>query len=135
MAWPWQALFAIVVMLPKPGGWQAAGERPITLMTMIYRIWSQARKCHSQEWCSTRAGHWDDAVRGSSPLRCVLRRLIDDEAAVALGDFTAGIYWDVEKFYDSISLRLLFERAADLHFPPVALAMWVGLHRHEGNCS
>ena len=123
VSWPWQAFLALVVMLPKPGGWKEAGERPITLMTMLYRIWSHIRKTCAQEWCDARAGAWDDAVRRGSPLRCVLRRIIDDEAATALGDATAGIYWDVEKFYDSISLVLLFQRAADLGFPEVLLAM------------
>ena len=58
---------------------EVKGERPISLLTMLYRIWSRTRKSFATEWCDAKAGFWDDAVRGSSPLQAALRRLVADE--------------------------------------------------------
>ena len=45
---------------------------------------------------------WEDAVRGSSALQAGLRRRLLDECAVALGQDTASIFWDLAKFCDTI---------------------------------
>ena len=52
---------------------------------------------------------WEDAIKGSSALRAGLYRRLQDECACALGQDTAAIYWDVEKFYDSISWAKLLK--------------------------
>ena len=75
VAWPWQVYITLVCLLAK----EVKGERPISLLTMLYRIWSRTRKAFATEWCDAKAGFWDDAVRGSSPLQAALRRLVADE--------------------------------------------------------
>ena len=45
---------------------------------------------------------WEDAVKGSSALKAGLDRRLMDEVAVLQGKETAAVYWDIEKFYDSI---------------------------------
>ena len=65
----------LVCLLAK----KVQGERPIPLLTMPYRIWSRTRKHFEAEWCDTKAGFWNDAVRGSAPLQAALRRLVADE--------------------------------------------------------
>ena len=67
---------------------------------------------------------WDDAIKGSSALRAGLYRRLIDECTCALGLDTAAIYWDVEKFYDSVSWAKLFEWALDLLFPPNFYWSW-----------
>ena len=75
VAWPWQVYITLVCLLAK----EVKGERRISLLTMLYRIWSRTRKAFATEWCDAKAGFWDDAVRGSSPLQAALRRLVADE--------------------------------------------------------
>ena len=40
VAWPWQVYVTLVCLLAK----EVKGERPIPLLTMLYRIWSRTRK-------------------------------------------------------------------------------------------
>ena len=50
----------------------------------------------------------DDAVRGSSPLQSALRRLVADELTQHTENQEAcTVLFDVESFYDSISLSLV----------------------------
>eukprot|EP00974_Lingulodinium_polyedra_P095358 9240870-Lingulodinium_polyedra.AAC.1 len=49
-----------------------------------------------------RAGFWDACARGCGALRAAVLRNFGAEAAAAAGSCTAGIYWDVDKFFDSI---------------------------------
>ena len=65
---------------------------------------------------------WEDAIKGSSALRAGLYRRLMDECTCAQSMDTASIYWDVEKFYDSVAWAKLFDWALDLHFPPPAAA-------------
>ena len=60
----------LVCLLAK----EVKGERPISLLTMLDRICSRTRKQFAAEWCHAKAGFWDDAVNGSSPLQEALRR-------------------------------------------------------------
>ena len=58
--------------------------------------------------CDAKAGFWDDAVRGSSPLQAALRRLVADELTQHTDNQEAcTVLFDVESFCDSISLSLV----------------------------
>ena len=70
VAWHWQVYVTLVCLLAK----EVKGERPISMLTMLFRIWSRTRKAFATEWCDAKTGFWDDAVRGSSPLQAALRR-------------------------------------------------------------
>ena len=61
---------------------------------------------------------WEDAVKGSGALHAGLKRRLQDECAIALGQHTASIFWDLERFYDSIDWIRAIEWALDLGFPP-----------------
>ena len=61
---------------------------------------------------------WEDAIKGSIALLAGITRRLQDECAVALGQHTASIYWDLEKFYDSIDWCRAIEWALQLGFPP-----------------
>eukprot|EP00974_Lingulodinium_polyedra_P082376 7975585-Lingulodinium_polyedra.AAC.1 len=58
------------------------------------------------EWDQEHAGHWDACVRGCGALRAAVLRSFSAEAAVAAGFCTIGVYWDVDKFFDSIDPEL-----------------------------
>ena len=104
VAWSWQVCITLVCLLAK----EVRGERPISLLTMLYRNWSRTRKHFAAEWCDAKAGFWDDAVRGSSPLHAALRRLVADKLTQHTDNQEAcTVLFDVESFYDSMSLSLV----------------------------
>ena len=114
----------LICLLPKPNG----GDRPICLATLLYVIWSGIRSPGVKTWDAERAGHWDDAVRGSSALRAALKRRILDECAVLHGKCTAGIYWDVEKFYDNIDIVKLATLAQTYEYPIAVSSLDLQVH-------
>ena len=119
VAWPWQVHVTLVCLLAK----EVKGERPISLLTMLYRIWSRTRKAFATEWCDAKAGFWDDAVRGGSPLQAALRRLVADELTQHTDNQEAcTVLFDVECFYDSISLSLVARAGLKLAY---SLFCWV----------
>ncbi|CAK0892842.1 unnamed protein product, partial [Prorocentrum cordatum] len=120
-AWPWQFYLVLELLLGKKPG--IGGERPIGLMPMPYRIWSAARGPIIATWSKEAAGFWDTAVVGSSALRVAMHRLMRAEAAVQMGSHAAGIFYDAANFYDNIGLDQLIEKASDLNYPLLPLAM------------
>ena len=92
--WPTGILANIIVLMGKPKG----GSRPIALMPMLYRVWCRARRVHIDEWERQTVGGWDAAVKGSSALRASILSQMTDEAAIARGEDTLTILWDMEKF-------------------------------------
>jgi len=121
---PFLFLLNLIVMLPKPAG----GYRPIALLAYLYALWGKARRADVQAWDVQRAGHWDNAIAGSSALHAALRRRLLDEVALAHDEATATLLWDQEKFYDTLSWDLLVRFAIDLDYPPTLL--YIGLQVH-----
>ena len=68
-------------------------------------------------------GKWDTAIRGSSALRAAILSLFVDELASYNKMLVTRILWDMEKFYDTISIILLISRARGLGFPMLLLAL------------
>ena len=77
---PAQALLVYIGLIPKPAG----GERPIGLTAMLYRLALRLRKALVSEWDDKHAGFWDDAVKGSSPLRAAILRSLRVEVSTLL---------------------------------------------------
>ncbi|CAK0880231.1 unnamed protein product [Prorocentrum cordatum] len=125
-AWPWQFYLVLELLLGKKPG--IGGERPIGLMPMPYRIWSAARRPIIATWSKEAAGFWDTAVAGSSALRVAMHRLMRAEAAVQMGFHAAGIFYDAANFYDNLGLDQLIEKAGDLNYPLLPLAMAVQMY-------
>ena len=70
----------------------------------------------------------EDAVKGSSALKAGLDRRLMDEVAVLQGKETAAVYWDIEKFYDSIDWVRLVDWCLELFFPARLLEIAMSLH-------
>ena len=87
-----------ISLIPKPAG----GERPIGLTAMLYRLAMRLRKTMAATWEEKFAAFWDDAIRGSSPLRAAVLRSLRVEVSKILGFEAIGILWDISAFYDSI---------------------------------
>ena len=123
--WAPQLACIAIALLPKP---DPASDRPIALLPILCRLWSRCRKPYFTEWCVQHAGWWDTAVHGNSALQAALRRCIQDEAYRALGIVTAGVYWDLEKFYDDVAILALISRAVKLGYHPMPLALAMQLY-------
>ena len=122
--WPDHCLVNIIVLMGKPAG----GCRPIALMPMIYRLWTKCRRPYMRSWEILRKGPWDAAVRGSSALRAAVLTAFGDEMAHYTGQEVAKILWDMEKFYDSLDICKLIDRANYLGYPSKLIAMGMIMH-------
>ena len=74
------------------------------------------------------AAFWDDAIRGSSPLRAAALRYLRVEVSKILGFECIGILWDISAFFDSIDLAILIPRALDREFNPWLLSLALKVH-------
>ena len=110
---PVQGLVNAIALLPKPGG---LDERPITLVSFIYKLYTLVRKSFVTTWDDNNAGFWDDAVKGSSALRAALIRSFHNEIALALGLETATVYFDIDNCYDSIDVSKIIYNRVRLSF-------------------
>ena len=121
---PIQALMVYVGLMPKPAG----GERPIGLTAMLYRLIMRLKKVLLSEWDEKFAGFWDDAVKGSSPLRAAILRSLRVEVAKILGYEAIGLLWDISAFFDEVDIALLIPLALDRGFCPWLLGLAVKVH-------
>ena len=109
MDWPEQVLLNLAVFLGKPT--TPPTERSITITSGLYRLWCKLRRPVVAEWEVQTAGFWDKAVAGSSALQAALQRELRHEVGNELGICTGGVYWDIAKFYDTLSPSVVMQRA------------------------
>ena len=102
-----------ISLIPKPGG----GLRPIGVTQLLCAIFLKSQSGFLEGWEEEHMKFWEDAVKGSSALRAGLDRRLMDEVAVLQGKETAAVYWDIEKFYDSIDWVRLIDWCLELLFP------------------
>ena len=107
---PLQCLTNLMCLLPKPRG----GERPIVFQSLPHVLWSS---------CSA------DAMRreGCSALQLAIRRRPLQEVEVILGESTASVCWDLQKFCDSIDVRHLLRLSVPMGVAVVDLQVHLGL--------
>jgi hypothetical protein len=124
--WPEQVLCNLVVFIGKPT--PVPSERPISLTSGLYRLWCKLRKPLVEEWEGKACGFWDRAIAGSSALQAALARELRHEIAHHVGACTGGVYFDMAKFYDSLQVDIVLEKAASLGFPPLVLYLALMVH-------
>ena len=83
---------------------------------------------HVRAFDIAKAQHWDSAVRGASAQGPGLLRKLLDELAVLSGQKSAGVYYDVEKLYDSLDVVQLVKFSTSLDFPVLVVAMGLQIH-------
>ena len=92
---------------------------------MLYRLIMRLKKVLLSEWDEKFAGFWDDAVKGSSPLRAAILRSLRVEVAKILGYEAVGLLWDISAFFDEVDIALLIPLALDRGFCPWLLGLAV----------
>ena len=137
LIFPAQAMLVKVAMVPKPQG----GDRPISLLWMLYRLLCFCRKGEVTAWDEAAAGPWDSAVKGRSALDAVYSSEVSLEMAAFYDSSVVGAWVDAEKFYDGIDLALLMQDAMDLKYPSALLGLAMELClsprivTHKGSCA
>ena len=118
---PTQQQMHMVVMLPK----NAAKERPITLTSLLYRVWRRLRKPLLDEWQKQLPAdmNHDKARPGAHALYVALVRLLRQEVHRANGRHGVTCLVDMSTFYDTINLQQLQAEALKLNYPPLMLEM------------
>ncbi len=91
------------------------------------------------DWDEKVSGFWDDAVKGSSPLRAAILRSLRVEVAKILGYEAVGLLWDISSFFDEVDISLLIPLALSRGFCPWTLGLAVKVHLgprafKEGKC-
>ena len=111
----WQA--NLVVLIPK----SEQIERPIALVSTVYRLWCKMRADELRQW---QAGldvqmPWERARPGCQVLHIALKRLLQAEVMTANKRFVVSVLCDLSNFYDRISLSKLTERWQQVRYPEV----------------
>ena len=110
--------------LPK----QAKGHRGIALIDALYTALLAARRPMLAAWAAKHTAVWDDAVSGSTLLRAALCRNTLLEAATRLQLPCALALWDIEAFFDSLSVVDVVRIATRLKHNQLLLLLALQLH-------
>ena len=116
---PTQLTMSLVVMLAK----NEKVERPITLTSVLYRVWCRLRKPILDEWQRTLPPtmDYDRARPGANALHVALERLLRQETTKSLERHGVTVLLDMSTFYDTLDLQKLQQTAQELNYPPLAL--------------
>ena len=115
---PDAVIHALMPLIPKEeGGVPPLGQRPLTLLSFLYRLWAAARLSQLKPWLKA----WQDpavfsAGAGAGAMDAWYHTAVEIEAALIEGrDFSLGIA-DVVKAVDTVKLPVLraFMRAFGL---------------------
>ena len=125
VALPNHALVNLMSMLGKKAG----GSRCIAVGTTFCRLLMMALNPMARTWDSEVGSEFDSALTGKSPLMETIKRMILVEDAELRGHTAVLTMWDIEKFFDTIDLEVLFSQADKMAFPQIVLALGINLHR------
>jgi hypothetical protein len=124
-------------LLGKPDG----GERCVAKSPMLYRTWNRCRRSHIKAWEDSAAASFDMARAGSSASKAAATKAYYLETAHTNGKKAAALLWDLHKYFDSVSVQVLTDRAAKVGYPALDLAMGAQMHmaprvfQNQGHCS
>ena len=123
---PTQQQMHMVIMLPK----SSTKERPITLTSLLYRVWCRLRKPLLDQWQKQLPPTMDhDRARpGAQVLQVALERLLRQQFQRTNGRHGITCLMDMSTFYDTISLTRLQQEAQQLNYPPLLLEMATQLY-------
>ena len=122
---PAQVLTNIMATLPKKDG----GARTVAVAATLYRLLMQLDNDQMEVFEAREAFENDSAKAGASAVDAAENRALEAEIAQAEGKFTMVLLWDIKKFFDSIDIPILFQKAGELGFPLKQLVMSMIVHQ------
>eukprot|EP01063_Lacrimia_lanifica_P001316 TRINITY_DN1064_c0_g1_i3.p1 TRINITY_DN1064_c0_g1~~TRINITY_DN1064_c0_g1_i3.p1 ORF type:complete len:1033 (+),score=216.88 TRINITY_DN1064_c0_g1_i3:170-3268(+) len=132
--WPGTLLQALVQLVPKDASGRREKHRPITVMPVIYRLWSGLRLQDAMRWQE----RWARERLGGYRLRRGTTRAVWEMAAELeqghiRDEVVMGILFDLQKCFDriptDIALRLLQETGLPEPIAATLQAMYMHLRR------
>ena len=124
---PTQLRMVNIVMIPK----SLKVERPIALMSCLYRLWNRVRKQDIVKWQLSldTAMPWDHAKPKKDCLSIAVGRMLQSELCKHNDVHTVTCLADLSCFYDTVDLDKLIQPARELEYPPLHLKMAIALYR------
>ena len=120
---PVQNLINLNAMLGKPQG----GTRTICKTPMLYRIACRSRN-EVAEWEEIDTGDFDTSGKGKSALMAAAYRGLEAEIYSYTEEQVIGVFHDFDKFFDTIDLSILIDKAIEHEFPIIDLVMTMLQH-------
>ena len=124
LRWPIQLMINLTSLLPKP----TQGTRPIAKTPVLYRLWCVVRSYTIKEWSTNHTPPWDTATPGNSAEISAGVRQWANEVAAAAGISAAGLYLDIEKFFDTIDIGDVVTAALEHGYPLADLHLALAVH-------
>ena len=123
---PFQMQVVQVALLPK----SEAKERPISLTSVLWRIWTKLRRSYLAAWLKeySREAGFDSAVPGHTSLDPALARLIRAEDHKGRGQTFITLFCDLEGFYDVVRHDRLAQQSLELGFPSLITELAIQLY-------
>ena len=123
---PFQMQVVQVALLPK----SEIKERPISLTSVLWRIWTKLRRSHLAAWLKeySREAGFDSAVPGHTSLDPALARLIRAEDHKGRGQTFITLFCDLEGFYDVVRHERLAQQSLALGFPSFITELAIQLY-------
>ena len=122
---PEQLQQLLVTLIDKPAG----GFRPIVLFAPLQRLWTRVRRKYAVEWMTANDRPYWASGKGQSPEDNVWRQSVRDEAAHATKMDSATSLADLRKYFESIDLDRLKERAIRWGVNPVIVKVCINLYK------
>eukprot|EP00439_Symbiodinium_sp_Y106_P017883 s1011_g2.t1 len=115
-----------VALLPK----SPEKERPISLTSVLWRVFSKLRRPILDDWMKDYAAHatFDAATPGRTCLDPALSRLIKAEDHKFRKVTFVTLFVDLLGFYDAVDFSRLLQQGAALAFPPLLLELSLQLY-------
>ena len=107
IAQPLQVMCNILASIPKKDG----DLRMVAIAATYYRLLTALDNQEIAEFELAHAHANDSAKAGASAIRAAEERALECELVAEEGLQAMAILWDVMKFFDSISIYLLFQEA------------------------
>ena len=110
-------------------GKKDGGTRCIAICSTFYRLFLAILGEEIREWDTQVAGAGDTALKGKSSLVETALRHLKVEAYNELNYSIAIVLWDVRKYFDSLDVPTLIDRATKADFPREQLVLVMIIHR------
>eukprot|EP00972_Heterocapsa_arctica_P086679 12777526-Heterocapsa_arctica.AAC.1 len=119
----------MMALPPKAGSDKADDLRPLTILSVLYRLWARIQWQDLADWIAS----WiDHTVFGGIQQRSaldamqVIAHLV--ERAQVSGAEVGGVSFDLSKFFDTIPRYILYKLLSMLGIPPSILQPWQAMH-------
>ena len=128
--WPSAIRQGLITPVPKGKGLVAGEMRPITIMSVLYRLWAATRMRALAAWQEQWAGSGIYAYRSRTGCDDLYWSLaLEVEHALLSGDDVSGISLDYEKAFDRLPVAILMGLAAHIGLSQCALRPLEGMYR------